>query len=419
MPDTDEIGLSISEAAMPTPPNAPVTPKPDLSKPVSPPPAKPGDETPRSPIADAFDELDKYSKEDSGDIPPATKSPKQKSLEKKPATEDKKPDDEPPKPDQEAPKPADQPAKPKKPADFLRDELTKVKTERDSLRSELEKARTSKPAEDPEKLTLSEELKKTREAHQKLQEEIKYLDYSRSEEFQEKYYKPFVQAFEKGRAKVSSLTVTDENGDRRKATAEDFDKIMQLRDDEAAELAAQMFGEAAGSIVMWHRERVLEANDAQSAALEEFRKTNTDRQKQINERKLEETKKANTLWTEYNKQAAEKFPKIFQPIEGDDKGNELLKKGFEKADFAFNLPPDMPLEQVVAIHSAIRNKAAAFGRLVYQNTQKDARIAELEKQLEQFKASEPGPGEGDSEGGTVKPADNMEGALAGLDKVAK
>lgn len=320
----------------------------------------------------------------------------------------------------EAPKAGEAPAKPKRPSDYLRDELTKVKAERDSVRAELDAVKKSKTVEDPEKKTISEELQKERQRREQLEEKLRFTDYSQSDEFQEKYYKPYVEAYQKGRSKTMSFNVTDADGNTRKATADDFDAIMALGDSEAAEKAVELFGERAANLVLWHRERVLEANESQMRALDEFRKTGSERQKKVNEAKLEQGKKASQMFSYFNKRWTEQHPEWFKPVEGDAKGNELLEKGLAEADLAFNIPPDMPLEKQVALHSKIRNQAAAFGRLVHQLEQRDARIAELEKELEDYHNSLPGEGEGAPSGGATTPAaDTLDGALAGLDKYAK
>jgi hypothetical protein len=86
-------------------------------------------------------------------------------------------------------------------------------------------------------------------------------------------------------------------------------------------------------------------------------------------------------------------------VEGDEEANTRLKKGFEIADKAFSVNPLDPKltpdqrQQIVQLHSAVRNRAAAFGRLVYQLEKSDATIAELKAALDKFKEAQPGAGE--------------------------
>ena len=95
-----------------------------------------------------------------------------------------------------------------------------------------------------------------------------------------------------------------------------------------------------------------------------------------------------------NAEAAEKYPDWFKEKEGDEKGNELLRKGYELVDKVFLGSADVPPEELVAQHSAIRNRAAAFGRLAHQLRTANSRVAELEKELESYKDSEPKGGDG-------------------------
>jgi hypothetical protein len=99
------------------------------------------------------------------------------------------------------------------------------------------------------------------------------------------------------------------------------------------------------------------------------------------------------MFRKHDAEAAEKYPQFFAPIPGDDEGNAILARGFRDADLGFFNANDLPDERRVALHSAIRNRAAAFGRLVHQLKSKDTKIAELQKELEEIKGSTPGPGQ--------------------------
>ena len=87
----------------------------------------------------------------------------------------------------------------------------------------------------------------------------------------------------------------------------------------------------------------------------------------------------------------------FTPVDGDQEGNQRLAKGFELADRAFSENPlnakdGEERKAIVARHAAVRNRAAAFGRLVLMNTKAEARIAELTSELAKYKGSEPPAG---------------------------
>lgn len=66
----------------------------------------------------------------------------------------------------------------------------------------------------------------------------------------------------------------------------------------------------------------------------------------------------------------------------------MLQKGMANADSVFsgsNLPP----EQQAKMHAAFRNMAGAFPYVALKLSRAEAKIAELQGELEAFKSSEP------------------------------
>lgn len=247
-----------------------------------------------------------------------------------------------------------------------------------------------------ERLTASE--KRTQE----LEEEIRHVNYEKSQEYQEKYLKPHQDAWKRAMAELGELVITV-NGQQRQVTADDILQLVQAPLGRAREIANQVFGDFADD-VMGHRKEIRNLYDAQSKALEDARKNGAEREKARNidlKNKADELQSfISTTWERANSgiQADEKIGKFFKPVEGDQEGNQRLAKGYELVDRAFNEKSDDPRltpEQrasVIKRHAAVRNRAAAFGRLVYQNGQLEARVAELQKQLDGFKRSSPPAG---------------------------
>jgi hypothetical protein len=264
-------------------------------------------------------------------------------------------------------------------------------------------AERAKPVEDPEKKRLSETLEQREKRLAELEDEMRFASFEKSSEYKDKYWTPFSDAYQQGRNKVASLRLTDANGDTRQGTAEDFDSLMRITDDDqAAELASDLFGVKA-PMVLWHREKVQELNNTRLKALEDFRKQGGEREKLRGEQMQKQQKEIAALWESENKAGVERFPKLFKPEEGDEKGNALLARGFELADAAFGSaladpatgqPVKLSPQEMVKLHSAIRNKAAGFDRLAYKYGISQKRIAELETKLKEYEASEPSPGDG-------------------------
>lgn len=399
-------------------PASPASPPPTVTAPVAPPtpvtPAAPA--TPiNNPLSDAFSDLEGMADQNSMETPATPETPSKPPELKiatpppdKPQPDTVKPP-EPPAPDVKQPDET-----PKVPAQ-LRKAYEDLKAKHRALELEHEKVRTTKPQPDPEIMTRLEKEEKRRA---ELEDEMRYVAYERSQEYKEKYQQPFIEAYQAGQKRMESLDIqqktilvedptTGEKTEKiirqgRAATAEDFNSLMAIPSDrDARKFAKEMFGEDA-ALALQHREKVIELNNVQAKALEDFKKTGAEREKQQTEARSKAEKQQVALWESLNKAAAEKFPTWFKPAgldaEGnplDAKGDELLQKGFELVDRAFSGDASkLSSEELTKLHSAIRNRAAAFGRIAHQNKTLQAEIAELKKALEQFKTAEPGAGHG-------------------------
>lgn len=191
---------------------------------------------------------------------------------------------------------------------------------------------------------------------------------------------------------------------------------MQITDDDAAAtVAEQMFGATKASVVMNMRNEVHRLMHLRSNALQEAQKLGAEREKLRLEADTKQKAVLNDTWTRLNTEAAEKYPDFFKPKDGDDQWNNLLEQGYKLADSAFLANGDADPMESVKLHSAIRNRAAAFGPLAYQNRQYKARIAELEKELSAYKDSEPAAADGTKKAEADDPM-NWE---AGLERLAR
>lgn len=324
------------------------------------------------------------------------------------------------------PEPPKAPEKPVKPA-TLREAKDRAEARVKQLEAELktEREKAAKPAEDPEKPKLTAELEALRKRAQELEEEVQFTNYERSEHYKTTFQKPFTDAFNLGRNKVASMKVTAEDGAIRQGTADDFDDLMRLTDDDAAgELAAERFGVKA-STVLYHREKVLELNAARLQAIDQYR---TDGVKRDTER-MEQHRKMNgelaAVFDTEVKTAQEKYPKLFKPVDGDAPGNEMLERGYAITDSAFTgmklnketgkMEP-LPPKELARARAAVRNKAGAFDRLALQLQGERKRVKELETKLKEFEGSVPEAG-GVNRNAPAKPQNSeMDQAFESLGK---
>lgn len=251
--------------------------------------------------------------------------------------------------------------------------------------SELKKPKT--PAEDTEKKALLERLSAEEKRRKEIEVELGSQNFEKSEEYLNKFKKPLESAFAFAHQEVGQLKVELEDGTFRPGTKEDFNKLLYLNTDEANKIAVDLFGSAA-SEVMAHRRDILKLNMSRNSALEEHSKNREkiEQERMINQE--QQSKSAQETWERSIKEQVEKYPQFFGHQEGDSEGNELLDKGFKLVDLVFS-KTEIPIEKRIQLTATVRNKAAAFDRIAFQNKKQTERIAELEKELQDYKSSSP------------------------------
>lgn len=272
--------------------------------------------------------------------------------------------------------------------------------------AELEKQLVERAAlpekEKKEFLSRIEEIQKRNE---ELEDAIRFVNYRKSKEFQTKYQEPYQKAWSSAISELREIPVIVGEGQTRPATAQDMLNLVNLPLAEARTQAEALFGPFAND-VMAHRKTIKQLWDTQAQALEEAEKNGAQREKEqieLSRKRIGEIQEQiDQTWQSANETATkdEKHGKYFLPIEGDEEGNQKLAKGYELVDRAFRenpKDPNLTAEQrksIINRHAAVRNRAAAYGRLVYLKEQAEARISELEKELDEIKSSTP-PGGGD------------------------
>jgi hypothetical protein len=232
------------------------------------------------------------------------------------------------------------------------------------------------------------------------EEELKLVNYKRSTEYREQFEKPFTEAAQRAYAIVKQLSViesTDGDGNavERPATEQDFVEVYNLPFGKARRLAEKMFGSPVdAATVMQHWTQVHEMSEKADRAIATHKTAAADHEKAQAAHQSVEREGIDRMWRLNNEGLAKKYPKWFGEDPEDAEGNRLLKDGFALVDSRWSQDSALTPQQKVTLDARIRNQAAAFPRMAYlmkkQATEKDARIAALEKELNQFQASQPG-----------------------------
>lgn len=303
-----------------------------------------------------------------------------------------------------APEPGSAPAPDKKKANpwKLVDEF---KGRSATLEKELAELKKALPDPENQKRMVAE-VEAIRKRNAELEEEIRYVNFSKSKQFTEQYQQPYEQAWQKAMSELGELTVTTEEGQERPLQPNDLLELVNLPIKQARALATEKFGEFAQD-VMDHRTKIKSIFEAQQKVLDDARKGGEERDK-ARQQKWQEVmgsiqKQVTETWQKTNEEALqdETISKYFKPVAGDEEGNQRLERGFALANQALSgidprdprLTPEQRA-QVIKVHTAVRLRAAAFGRTMLQLEKTQKENAELKKQLEKYRAVEPGKGEG-------------------------
>lgn len=292
----------------------------------------------------------------------------------------------------------------------------------------IEAKKNSLPADDIK--SLQERSKIAEDRRKELEDEIRYVNYQKSEEFKEQYQKPYDKAWELAMSEINEIPVITGEDTVRQATPTDLLELVNTPLATARALANEKFGEFADD-VMAHRKELRRLWQVQAQALEDAKTKGAEREKErMSQMELTRntvTQQVMDSWKSANEEvmAHPENGVFFKPVDGDEDGNARLEKGFAMVDQAFKenpmdhrLTPDQRTA-IIKRHAAVRNRAASWGRMKRDLAKERADHAATKKELEQFKSSAPGV-EGRAPNGTVpQPSTARERMMAALEARAK
>ncbi len=308
---------------------------------------------------------------------------------------------------------------------------TELKTHKQLVaQREAELAELKKLVADPQARAAEvARLQAIEKRNQELEEQIKFVDYAKSKEYQEKYEVPYKAAWERAMGELGELTVADPIKGERAMEPTDLLDVVNMYLSVALAYTKELYGDAA-PMVMNYRKELKGLFAAQQQALADAKKSGVEKstadqtQHQAKMQALQQ--QAHTQWEQENARivANETTGKYFKPVEGNDKINASLEKGYKFVDetMAVNpLNPNLSPEQradAVRRHAALRHKAASWGRMrmEFESLQKDYQAA-LGK-LKQYEGSVPGTG-GDSTESSSATAGSVNRMGSMMDRLGK
>jgi len=303
----------------------------------------------------------------------------------------------------------------------FREQYEMTKKERDDLASkvaELERARSEGTKKEIEEATkaLKAEMDSIRKNAEELDTEVRYLNYTRSGEYKQKYEAPLREAWQTALGDIEGIRVTDADGTERDASHEDIMAILNVPVAKAAIIAQEMFGAAAPEI-MAHRRRILELTQARDKSIAEWKEKGSQREveqkKQLESRQSRSRELFDSQFTEFEKS----HNQLFGREDGDEEGNKLLDESDRLIKIALkgegidaDMGYDDKVDLITKAQAQVALRARAYGRERLRVIRLQQKVAELEKKVGKVRSSEPGQGEGTSTATRVAPR-NAEDAI--------
>ena len=328
-----------------------------------------------------------------------------------------------PKTEVTAPAKAPEPAAKNEPASLkqFREQYEMTKRERDDFAakvSELERAKSEGTRKEVEEATkaLKAEMDSIRKNAEELDTEVRYLNYTRSGEYKQKYEAPLREAWQTALGDIEGIRVTDEDGTERDANHQDIMVLLNVPVAKAAIIAQETFGPAAPEI-MAHRRRLIELTQARDKSIAEWKEKGAQREveskKQLESRQTRSRDLFESQFADYEKTHSQ----LFGREEGDEDGNKLLDESDRLVRIALkgegidaDMGYDDKVDLITKAQAQVALRARAYGRERLRVIRLQQKVAELEKKVGKVRSSEPGQGEGTSTATRVSPK-NAEDAI--------
>lgn len=273
---------------------------------------------------------------------------------------------------------------------------------------------------------METQLEAQKKRNDELESHMRLMDYSKSGEFADKYQKPYEAEWGRAMSNLKGFTVEDSEGNQREFAADDMLGLVNAPNiREAWTAAEQLVGEKFAPMLMQHRNEIRKLYDQQAAALEQARKSAGEHAESSKKSAQEMSSQIMAQWTAVNDEAKADpvIGKYLSQVDGDTAGNQKLGKGYALVDRAFSENPNAPgltaeqRKDIVARHAVVRNRAAAFGRLRHWYEQSQAKVTALEKELAEYKGTEP---KTETTNGRQPPANGERKGLDGVfDRIRK
>lgn len=336
-------------------------------------------------------------------------------------------------PEKGKPAPAQKPAEKPKPAEVtptkgglaeFRKQYETTRAEADSLKAklaDLEKAKEEGIKVEVDKATkaLKEEMAQIQRRAQDLEDNIRFVDYTKSGEYVEKFQKPLEKEWEAILELIDGATFEGEDGERKTITTNDIIALTRMKTGEAATVAGQKFGPLAASI-MQHRNNLVRLTNDKHRAIEDWKKNGAAREAEMAKLQSERESGIQRELVSQYAELEQKYPVLFGKDESDPDGNKLLDEGDKLIRLAFRgegvegRPAEEAQKIRIKAQAQVVTRARAYGRERLRVNRLTIENNQLKEELKKLRGQEPEiggdahAGESDVRGGNSLPEDAID-----------
>jgi len=249
---------------------------------------------------------------------------------------------------------------------------------------------------------LNKKLEETTSRLKAADEELRFVNYSKSAEFKEKFGKPYEEAWQTAVSELAQIPLTLRDGSTRNFTDRDLITFANMDPATLTTTLKEVAPDFSDDIKAHVRE-VRKLAMAQTKALDDAKKMGSERFEQQMGAVKQANDHATKLWTSQLDAASKRA--LLQPVEGDDEWNTAVNSSTEFVDGAFKgnafdprLKPE-DREKLIKDKVKLRVRALEAPLLKMKVTRLETQLAAVQKELDELKGSGPSGGHGGKKDG--------------------
>jgi len=325
--------------------------------------------------------------------PPAPAKPAEPPAPAKPAA---KAD---PAPAEPAPKPGEEPDWSKAPQKWHKiyeDHKAKTTGTIRSLEEKvkaLEGKRVEAPGDAAKIAAYEKQIEDIRKEALTTKQRLAEVDYTKSDEYREKFTDRAQRIWTKAVQLVKQLKVTDSEGNQRPATQDDFESIRTAPEHLRSFKAKELFGEDIDpNAITKYADAIDQVREEADLAVARHAQTI---EQTTTQRAAEARKGQESYQTQYQSalKAIQDNPDYgtwFKPDENDPEASKLLQDGFDEIEKVTAALNEMPTDAQAAYAAVFRARAAAMPRLLVAHNRVKAELEAVKTELAKLRGKDPG-----------------------------